>query len=186
MAWRANMDITPCTSVRVALDYIAKYCTKAEVPTASYTDIVKGVIPHMSDSRPVVSLAARTLNKLLVERDWGSQEVSHLPLDLPLVQGSRVVLTLDCRTEQDRDAVVDVPDTDGDRQSTRPRRSLYVKYLDRDAEYEATSLFTFLTRHNTNRPQPRRLANGSPTGFSVMPLATVRIRSTPRTRTTAA
>ncbi|KAG6020589.1 hypothetical protein E4U19_006259 [Claviceps sp. Clav32 group G5] len=125
------MDITPCTSVRVALDYIAKYCTKAEVPTASYTDIVKGVIPHMSDSRPVVSLAARTLNKLLVERDWRSQEVSHLPLDLPLVQGSRVVLTLDCRTEQDRDAVVDVPDTDGDRQSTRPRRSLYVKYLAR-------------------------------------------------------
>ncbi|KAG6298345.1 hypothetical protein E4U09_000877 [Claviceps aff. purpurea] len=157
MAWRANMDITPCTSVRVALDYIAKYCTKAEVPTASYTDIVKSVLPHVSDSRPVVSLAAKSLNKLLVERDWGSQEVAFLLVDLALVEGSRVVLTLDCRAEQDRDAVVDVPGTHGVRQSTRPRRSLYVKYLERDEEYEATTLFTFLTRHNTNRPQPQIL-----------------------------
>ncbi|KAG6159101.1 hypothetical protein E4U48_002287 [Claviceps purpurea] len=156
------MDITPCTSVRVALDYIAKYCMKAEVPTASYTDIVKSVLPHVSDSRPVVSLAAKNLNKLLVERDWGSQEVAFLLVDLALVEGSRVVLTLDCRAEQDRDAVVDVPGTDGVRQSTRPRRSLYVKYLERDEEYEATTLFTFLTRHNTNRPQPQRLADWVP------------------------
>ncbi|CCE27458.1 uncharacterized protein CPUR_00932 [Claviceps purpurea 20.1] len=162
MAWRANMDITPCTSIHVALDYIAKYCTKAEVPTASYTDIVKSVLPHVSDSRPVVSLAAKSLNKLLVERDWGSQEVVFLLLDLPLVEGSRIVLTLDCRAEQDRDAVVDVPGTDGNQQSTRPRRSLYVKYLERDGQYEATTLFTFLTRHNTKRPQPHRLPDRVP------------------------
>ncbi|KAG6285224.1 hypothetical protein E4U45_000503, partial [Claviceps purpurea] len=162
MAWRANMDITPCTSIRVALDYIAKYCTKAEVPTASYTDIVKSVLPHVSDSRPVVSLAAKSLNKLLVERDWGSQEVVFLLLDLALVEGSRIVLTLDCRAEQDRDAVVDVPGTDGNQQSTRPRRSLYVKYLERDGQYEATTLFTFLTRHNTKRPQPHRLPDRVP------------------------
>ncbi|KAG6072110.1 hypothetical protein E4U16_005639 [Claviceps sp. LM84 group G4] len=137
MAWRANMDITPCTSVRVALDYIAKYCTKAEVPTASYTDIVKLY-------------------------GYRSQEVTFFLLDLPLVQGSRVVLTLDCRAEEDRDAVIDVPDIDGDRKSTRPRRSLYVQYLERDEEYEATTLFTFLTRDNTNRPQPPRLADRVP------------------------
>ncbi|KAG5956996.1 hypothetical protein E4U56_006181 [Claviceps arundinis] len=164
MAWRANMDITPRTSVRVegippsrefrrvdnvsrvvrvALDYTAKYCTKTEVSTGSHTDIVKGVLPHVSDSRPVVSLAAKTLNKLLVERDLGSQEVSFLLLDLPVVEDSRVVLTLDCRAEQDRDAVVDVPGIDGNQQSTRPRRSLYVKYIERAASYEATTLFTF-------------------------------------------
>ncbi|KAG6173479.1 hypothetical protein E4U36_000861 [Claviceps purpurea] len=167
MAWRANMDITPCTSIRVALDYIAKYCTKAEVPTASYTDIVKSVLPHVSDSRLVVSLAAKSLNKLLVERDWGSQEVVFLLLDLALVEGSRIVLTLDCRAEQDRDAVVDVPGTDGNQQSTRPRRSLYVKYLERDG-------------HRTDFP------TGSPTGLSVMSLVTVRIRNTQPTPITAA
>ncbi|KAG6152627.1 hypothetical protein E4U51_000365 [Claviceps purpurea] len=156
------MDITPCTSIRVALDYIAKYCTKAEVPTASYTDIVKSVLPHVSDSRLVVSLAAKSLNKLLVERDWGSQEVIFLLLDLALVEGSRIVLTLDCRAEQDRDAVVDVPGTDGNQQSTRPRRSLYVKYLERDGQYDATTLFTFLTRHNTKHPQPHRLPDRVP------------------------
>ncbi|KAG5914506.1 hypothetical protein E4U61_005622 [Claviceps capensis] len=192
MACRANMDITPCTSVRVAFDYIAKYCTKTEVPKAPYTAIVKSVLPHVSDSRPVVSLAAKSFNKLLienmvvsadistpaqslsferlpptlsillVERDWGSQEVTFLLLNLPLVEGSRVVLTLDCRAEQDRDAVVGAPDIDGDRQSTRPGRSLYVKYIERDEEYEATTLFTFLTRHNTNRPQLQRLAGWVP------------------------
>ncbi|KAG5954979.1 hypothetical protein E4U58_007375 [Claviceps cyperi] len=127
------MDTTPCTSIRVALDYIAKYCSKAEVPTAYYTDIAKSIFPHVSDSRPVVSLAAKLLNKLITERDWSAQE--------------------------DRDAVVDIPDTDGNRQPTRPRRSLYVKYLERDVEYEATTFLTFLTRHNTNRPQPQRLAD---------------------------
>ncbi|KAG6020054.1 hypothetical protein E4U40_006440 [Claviceps sp. LM458 group G5] len=145
MACRANMDITPCTSIRVTLDCIAKYCTKAEVPTASYTHIAKSILPHVSDSRPVVSFAAKLLISLLRSGTG--------------LQGSRAVLTLDCRTEQDRGAVVDVPDTDGNRQSTRPRRSLYVKYLERDVEYEATTFFTFLTRHNTNRPQPQRLAD---------------------------
>ncbi|KAG6282821.1 hypothetical protein E4U09_000473, partial [Claviceps aff. purpurea] len=105
------MDTRPCNSIRVAFDYIAKYCTKAEVPTASYTDIAKSILPHVSDSRPVVSLAAKLLNKLLTGRDWSAQE--------------------------DRDAVEDVPDTN--RQFTRPRRSLYVKYLERDVEYEATT-----------------------------------------------
>ncbi|KAG6063757.1 hypothetical protein E4U33_006278, partial [Claviceps sp. LM78 group G4] len=96
---------------------------------------------------------------LITERDWSVQEVCYLVLDVSLVEGSRAVLTLDCRTEQDRDAVVNVPDTDGNRQYTRPRRSLYVKYLERDVEYEATTFFTFLIRHNTNRPQPQRLAD---------------------------
>ncbi|KAG5977374.1 hypothetical protein E4U56_008202 [Claviceps arundinis] len=88
-----------------------------------------------------------------------SSLVLYVSFEILNVETSRVVLTLDCRTEQDRDAVVDVPDTDGSWQSTRPRRSLYVKYLERDVEYEATTLFTFLTRHNTNRPQPQRLAD---------------------------
>ncbi|KAG6042724.1 hypothetical protein E4U17_001261, partial [Claviceps sp. LM77 group G4] len=80
----------------------------------------------------------------------------------PEEKGSRVGLTLDCRAEEDRDAVVDVPGTGGNQQSTRPRRSLYVKYLERDEQYEATTLFTFLTRHNTRVPQPPRLHDNVP------------------------
>ncbi|KAG6153326.1 hypothetical protein E4U25_005673 [Claviceps purpurea] len=41
-------------------------------------------------------------------------------------------------------------------------RSLTLPPLERDEEYEATTLFTFLTGHNTKRPQPPRLADRVP------------------------
>ena len=39
------------------------------------------------------------LNKLIGERDWSAQEVSHILLQLPVQKSSRMLASLDCRPE---------------------------------------------------------------------------------------
>ena len=39
------------------------------------------------------------LNKLIGERDWSAQEVSHILLQLPVQKSSRMLVSLDCRLE---------------------------------------------------------------------------------------
>jgi hypothetical protein len=47
------------------------------------------------------------LNKLIGERDWSAQEVSHILLQLPVQKSSRMLATLDCRPEEvQRDLIV--------------------------------------------------------------------------------
>ncbi len=48
------------------------------------------------------------MNKPVGERDWSAQEVSQLLLNLPLQQGSRQVLSVDCRKEEDQPQMVEV------------------------------------------------------------------------------
>ena len=40
------------------------------------------------------------LNKLIGERDWSAQEVSHILLQLPVQKSSRMLVSLDCRPEE--------------------------------------------------------------------------------------
>jgi hypothetical protein len=47
------------------------------------------------------------LNKLIGERDWSAQEVSHILLQLPVQNSSRMLVNLDCRPEEvQRDLIV--------------------------------------------------------------------------------
>src|SRR3981081_2558722 len=41
------------------------------------------------------------LNKLIGERDWSAQEISHVLLQLPVQRSSRMLVSLDCRPEED-------------------------------------------------------------------------------------
>ena len=45
----------------------------------------------------MVSFVAKFMNKISSERDWSAMECSHLLLNLPLQQGTRVVRSIDCR-----------------------------------------------------------------------------------------
>ena len=46
------------------------------------------------------------LNKLIGERDWSAQEVSHLLLQLPVQNSSRGVVSLDCWPEEVQDDLI--------------------------------------------------------------------------------
>jgi hypothetical protein len=97
LGWLANTDATPCTSLRAVLNYFAKYCSKAEKQTQPYKEMISELIPMVNNSRPMVSLVAKMMNKLIGERDWPAMEVSHLLLDLPLTECSHLIQPVDCR-----------------------------------------------------------------------------------------
>ncbi|KAH8654651.1 hypothetical protein BGZ60DRAFT_508337 [Tricladium varicosporioides] len=48
---------------------------------------------------PLLSFVSKMLNKLIGERDWPAQEVSHILLQLPVQKSSRALVSLDCRPE---------------------------------------------------------------------------------------
>jgi hypothetical protein len=58
------------------------------------------VLPYISDQAPILSFVSKMLNKLIGERDWSAQEVSHILLQLPVQHCSREVVNLDCRPEE--------------------------------------------------------------------------------------
>ena len=99
MGWMANTDIQPPTTLHAVLSYVGKYVSKPEKASASYTELQGQVLPYLNDQAPLLSFVSRMLHKLIGERDWSAQEVSHLLLQLPVQKSSRVLVSLDCRPE---------------------------------------------------------------------------------------
>ncbi|XP_044721877.1 ATP-dependent DNA helicase PIF1 [Hirsutella rhossiliensis] len=97
VSWLANTDVSPCTSLQQVIDYAAKYCSKSEKKSESFAQIGKALMPRVKDHNPLVSFTSKLLNQLVAERDYSKQEVSHLLLGLPLQEGSRTCLYVDCR-----------------------------------------------------------------------------------------
>jgi hypothetical protein len=88
--------------------------------------------------QPQLSFATKIVNRLIGERDWSSQEVSHLLFGIPLFSGSRQVITFDSRPE---DSIGTIVDLDGD---ANPGKRILQKYRERRVEYADTPLLEFL------------------------------------------
>ena len=93
----ANTDVSVCGDTNAVINYIAKYCSKAETQSLSYRDIVKSVLPNINPQHPRLSLVQRLMNKLIAERDISGQELQHYVQALPLVCSSRETISVDCR-----------------------------------------------------------------------------------------
>jgi ATP-dependent DNA helicase PIF1 len=100
MGWMANTDIQPPTGLHAVLSYIGKYVSKPEKSSASYTELQAQILPCINDRAPLLSFVSKMLNKLIGERDWSAQEVSHILLQLPVQKSSRMLVSLDCRPEE--------------------------------------------------------------------------------------
>ncbi|XP_044720092.1 PIF1-like helicase domain-containing protein [Hirsutella rhossiliensis] len=94
VAWLANTDVSPCTSLQQVIDYAAKYCSKSEKKSESFAQIGKALMSRVKDHNPLISFTSKLLNQLVAERDYSKQEVSHLLLGLPLQEGSRTCLLM--------------------------------------------------------------------------------------------
>jgi hypothetical protein len=99
MGWMANTDIQPPTTLHAVLSYVGKYVSKPEKASMSYTELQGQILPYINDRAPLLSFVSRMLHKLIGERDWSAQEVSHVLLQLPVQKSSRALVTLDCRPE---------------------------------------------------------------------------------------
>ena len=94
LTWLANTDISVCGDSNAVINHIAKYCSKAETESASFYDIIKAVLPSLNSVHPRLSLVQQ---RLVAERDISSQELQHYIQGLPLYQGSREIISVDCR-----------------------------------------------------------------------------------------
>ena len=158
-SWLANTDISPCTSVDAVVAYVGKYATKVETKSASFADMTRQILPHVTSERPLLSFVSKMLNKLIGERDYSAQEVCHLLLNLPLQEGSRAVLFVDCRPSDKQTYAMNIG-VDG----VSECENLYGKYLARDISkpelaeltfFELISNWNFRGESDSWSPRPR-------------------------------
>ncbi|EXU95789.1 helitron helicase-like domain protein [Metarhizium robertsii] len=97
LGWLANIDISPCTSLQGVITYAAKYCSKFEKKREPYCKLADQVLPNTTHLQPLLSFSSRLKNKLISERDYSAQEISHLLLNIPLQEGTRMVVSVDRR-----------------------------------------------------------------------------------------
>ncbi|KAF5132980.1 ATP-dependent DNA helicase PIF1 [Metarhizium anisopliae] len=142
LGWLANIDISPCTSLQAVMTYAAKYCSKSEKKTEPYCKLADQVLPHTTHLQPLLSFSSRLMNKLIAERDYSAQEISHLLLNIPLQEGTRMVVSVDCRPleQHARSYRVDedINETIGN----------YRKYLERNEQYEDVTYLEYLQSYN--------------------------------------
>jgi hypothetical protein len=69
LSWLTNTDIALYTGARAVLDYIGKYCTKAEHKYETYRQVIQQILTKLATTKPLLSLVSRTMNKLIGERD---------------------------------------------------------------------------------------------------------------------
>ncbi|KAM6505378.1 hypothetical protein FSOLCH5_014598 [Fusarium solani] len=142
LGWLANIDISPYTSLQAVITYAAKYYSKSKKKTKPYCKLADQVLPHTAHLQPLLSFSSRLMNKLIAERDYSAQEISHLLLNIPLREGTRIVVSVDCRPlEQHAHSYhvgKDVKETIGS----------YRKYLERKDQHEDTTYLEYLQSYN--------------------------------------
>lgn len=67
---------------------------------------MRSLLTHLDSQHPLRSAVTKLLDRLISERDWAAQEVLHMLLDLPLQQGSREVIHVDCCRNKQQDSIL--------------------------------------------------------------------------------
>jgi hypothetical protein len=91
----ANINMSPAISILVIVNYIGKYCSKEEKKSTSYQELLQLVQPHANSLYAFSLVIARFINKLITKRNWSTQEVYYILLNIPLSKGLRNIVTLD-------------------------------------------------------------------------------------------
>ncbi|KAJ3454226.1 hypothetical protein MRS44_018120 [Fusarium solani] len=157
VAWLANTDVSPCTSLQQVIDYAAKYCSKSEKKSVSFAQIGKALMPRVKDHNPLISFTSKLLNQLVAERDYSKQEVSHLLLGLPLQEGSRTCLQIDCRNPDMHSRFLRI---DADEVDEAP--NVYEKYCQRPEALEDLTYVSFLKYWNFHSKNPSKWKQWQP------------------------
>ena len=75
--------------------------SKPEKSSASYAEMQTQVLPYVNDRSPLLSFKSKILNKIVGERDWSAQVISHIWLEIPVQKSSHKLVNLDCRPESE-------------------------------------------------------------------------------------
>lgn len=172
LAQRANIDILLYTDLQVAVEYLGKYYTKAEVVSFFFKETLKALILMVSlTNQPIIQLAAKAINKIVGSRNQGAQEVCHLLLSLYLQKGTRIVLLVNCRllSDQGRILVLDDDEEALLQEDFRKGKSYQTKYLKRALQYKEFTFFKALTYYDLTGPRIRAPIRGATRLLSYFP-----------------
>ena len=92
--WRENIDCQPIISRELVLKYIAKYASKAERASETYTDMLKRISSVHEPDSPALIAYRKFMTEIVAERDIGAQETCHMLQKLPLVVCNRPFTSL--------------------------------------------------------------------------------------------
>ncbi|SMR63156.1 unnamed protein product [Zymoseptoria tritici ST99CH_3D1] len=133
--------------------------------STSYRDIIRAALANVREdaTRPVFSTVIKSLNKLITERDWSSQEVVLLAQEIPLYFGSRVIVKIDTRPEGEQVRALEFEDgedeaVEGGIRERNLGRTNYSKYKDRPDIYEDVSFLEYCLTFSIATKQPKPLA----------------------------
>jgi len=152
LAWLANTDFSPCTSLQAVINYAAKYASKIETKSESFSTLTKQILPRVASGKPMLSFVTKLLNKLIGERDVSAQEVCHILLGLPLQEDSRVVRSVDCRPLEKQSRALRLSEDELFETSNS-----YQKYLERGSskqEFATLTYHQFLALWNFSKNSP--------------------------------
>ncbi|KAF9536267.1 hypothetical protein CPC08DRAFT_590772, partial [Agrocybe pediades] len=156
LGWRANMDIKPVLSKYAAIDYIAKYASKAEKQAPAFPELLAGVTSSMDNDATAQQACQKILNKMLGERSYSAQETAHLLLGIPLVRASSSFKTIYIGAEgsfreigeQQADNETSAEEQmEGVGERTVTKESWLQRYSNRPPEMEDLSLEQVMTKY---------------------------------------
>ena len=150
--WRANVDLKPVLSIYAALQYIAKYASKAEPRSAAFTEIFNQILSNSDPNDSSLTTIQKLLLTSVAERDISAQETCHLILSIPLYHSSRTFITLNISEETWRWIRGTGNNEDGNELSRinnagRTTQSHLKEYWNRPVEFEEFSLFKLYLTH---------------------------------------
>ena len=160
-----------CLISRVARPGMTRY----DRPLLFVIDLTSSqILPYVSDRRPITSFAARLLNKLVGERDWSAQEISHILLKIPQQKSTRQCMVLDCRPDQAQDRHIRFDDGEAGEDmgvkeglSAYKRYKLRIEHANGGEHLRDVTLIDWLQHYNANKFQP--LSKGKPRAVSFFP-----------------
>jgi hypothetical protein len=73
--------------------------SKPEKLSDSYLEMQAQIFPYVNDWAPLLSFISKIFNKMIVEHDWSTQEISYILLQLLVQSSSWAIVSLNCHPE---------------------------------------------------------------------------------------
>ncbi|CAG8641197.1 7999_t:CDS:2 [Cetraspora pellucida] len=97
--WHANVDIKPILNIHAALQYVAKYASKSEPRSATFSELLNKILRESRPSDSSLGAFQYLLLHTVAERDISAQETCHLLFGIPLYHSSCCFVTLNLNKE---------------------------------------------------------------------------------------
>lgn len=98
--WRANVDLQVIVDVEACARYMTKYAAKSEPRSRCIEDILKTCVDSLSNEAGAHKALRSAMLCTVGERDFSSQETTHMLLSLPLISCSYNFITVSLDASQ--------------------------------------------------------------------------------------